>query len=92
MIREDIFDQKTFKQQCEILDGVNHEDQGGETFSAEETASTLALKTGCVWCVEEQEGSRVTIGEAEKHREGDDKVKLHGRPPRMGTHRLYRST
>lgn len=42
---EDILDQMTFKQKCEVFDGGNHEEAGGEAFWAEERASTEALTT-----------------------------------------------
>lgn len=49
MIREDIFDQMTFKQKCEVTDGVNHEDQEGEVFWAKKVTSTVVLTTqGCL--------------------------------------------
>lgn len=50
MVREDIFDQMTFRQKCEITEGVNHEDQEGEAFWAKEVAGTAALRTQGCWC------------------------------------------
>lgn len=67
MIREDIFDQTTFKQKYEIIGGVNHEDQEGErSFLGKGSSKYSGPDNTGVFGVEEEDGYRVTIGEVEK--------------------------
>lgn len=59
---------------CEVFDRSEQTMKNRRrSFWAEETE---ALETEDTWYVKGQKGCRVTTGEAEKHREGNDKVRV----------------